>query len=123
MSELAQIIWRASRADESTISATGANVVADAVVLAGYHKDIAPNSPLNKVLDTLREVYRSYGRRGPEAEAIFAACHLLSMHETALKQREDDLSKALGERLAMEKRAVLAETAFENLKAEQQETS
>ena len=34
--ELARVIWEASRADESTISATGANVVARAVEAAGW---------------------------------------------------------------------------------------
>jgi len=35
---LAGRIWDASRADEGTISATGANIVADALVTAGYTK-------------------------------------------------------------------------------------
>lgn len=33
---LGRIIWETSRADESTISATGANIVADAILTAGY---------------------------------------------------------------------------------------
>lgn len=32
---LAKAIWEASRADEGTISATGANVVADALIASG----------------------------------------------------------------------------------------
>lgn len=36
--ELGQIIWTTSRNDESTISATGANIVADAILAAGWVK-------------------------------------------------------------------------------------
>lgn len=36
---LAETIWTASRADESTISATGANVVARAVLSSGWFAD------------------------------------------------------------------------------------
>lgn len=34
--ELAKIIWETSRADESTISAMGANIVADAILASGF---------------------------------------------------------------------------------------
>ncbi|MFE4229173.1 hypothetical protein ACFRJ8_14940 [Arthrobacter sp. NPDC056886] len=36
--ELGRIIWETSHHDEQTISATGANIVADAVLAAGYSK-------------------------------------------------------------------------------------
>lgn len=35
---MAKVIWEASRADEGTISATGADVVAKALIMAGYGK-------------------------------------------------------------------------------------
>jgi len=36
--EIARIIWETSRDDEGSISATGANIIADALVAAGYVK-------------------------------------------------------------------------------------
>lgn len=36
--ELGKIIWETSHSDEATISATGANIVADALLAAGYRK-------------------------------------------------------------------------------------
>lgn len=35
---LAELIWNVSRRDEGTISATGANIVAGAVLAAGYSR-------------------------------------------------------------------------------------
>lgn len=34
---LARLIWETSRADEGTISATGADIIAEAILNAGYH--------------------------------------------------------------------------------------
>lgn len=53
--DLAKVIWTASRADESTISATGADHVAAAVLAAGYRKPIPPkdhkeHTPMNSEL-------------------------------------------------------------------------
>lgn len=36
--ELARVIWETSRGDEGTISATGANIVADAILAAGWRR-------------------------------------------------------------------------------------
>jgi hypothetical protein len=36
--ELGRLIWETSRTDEQSISATGANIVADAILAAGYSK-------------------------------------------------------------------------------------
>ncbi|AYN57468.1 hypothetical protein HOU47_gp62 [Arthrobacter phage Constance] len=36
--ELGRIIWTTSHRDEGTISATGANILADAILAAGYRK-------------------------------------------------------------------------------------
>ena len=38
---LAKVIWEASRADEGTISATGANTVADAILASGVVTDVS----------------------------------------------------------------------------------
>ena len=40
VSALAKVIWHASRADESTISATGANHVADAVIASDWLAEV-----------------------------------------------------------------------------------
>jgi hypothetical protein len=40
--ELGRIIWETSQRDEATISATGANIVADAILAAGYRKPRTP---------------------------------------------------------------------------------
>jgi hypothetical protein len=37
-SELGRIIWETSQSDEATISATGANIVAEWILAAGYRK-------------------------------------------------------------------------------------
>lgn len=43
---LAQIIWETSRADEGSISATGANIVSAAILAAGYRK--VPSEPMDE---------------------------------------------------------------------------
>ncbi|ANP74517.1 hypothetical protein [Cryobacterium arcticum] len=42
---LAQRIWETSRADEGSISVMGANVVADALISAGYAREVTNQPP------------------------------------------------------------------------------
>ena len=43
--DLGRIIWDTSRADESAISATGANIVADAILAAGWRPPATADHP------------------------------------------------------------------------------
>jgi hypothetical protein len=70
---LAKVIWEASRADEGTISATGANIVADALIASGA---VVP-------LDTLAD---------DEAlvRAVAARDHAMHADEAATSGPDDD---------------------------------
>lgn len=59
--DLARAIWEASRADEGTISATGANIVADALLASGVVRLVSEER--ERIALALRAI-------GPHAEAI-----------------------------------------------------
>lgn len=46
---IGRLVWETSRADEGTISVTGANIIADAILAAGYRREPEPR---NAGLDT-----------------------------------------------------------------------
>jgi hypothetical protein len=76
---LARLIWETSRDDEGTISATGANIVARAVLTAGFHRQ-GPIPTVEQFKDTLSSVRRRQIAKGytPEHDVEHGIRHILN---------------------------------------------
>ena len=61
-SELGRLIWETSQRDEGSISATGANIVADAILAAGYRKGNGRSGGAvdNRMRETLRALLNRF---------------------------------------------------------------
>lgn len=92
---LAELIWNTSRADEGTISATGANHVADAILRDGL---LVPVGPLREIAEEWDEKGEGHGARAMSGKASTGEALMQAAAGGARKCSADDL-RALLDRL------------------------
>lgn len=101
---LGRIVWVTSHADEGAISATGANIIADAILAAGWRPPVPAvhpteyersDPPINRFGDRLNDDYlapacKSGGGHGCFSNACCCTCHMPTAAQHADMPVADD---------------------------------